>query len=371
MCPLSSSHSSARFWLLALDDHTPPGAIYRVTFRWLFAGCLSFLVSARLSPALADEPPKLPDKYDEPLGTCFETIKYPYPTAYLNLNVEGQDLRMCFMDVRPEKNPNGRTIVLLHGKNFWGAYWGDTMKFLLDRGFRVVVPDQIGFGKSSKPDIHYSFDFLAANTAGLLDLLQIPKAIIVGHSMGGMLAIRFARLYPGRTEALVLEDPIGLEDYRLVVPPAPLEQLYQSELNLSLQDYRKYVQSYFVNYPPDKAEAFVEPRIRVILSGDFPRWAKAAALTTEMIYEQPVCYEFAQIKVPTLLIIGLDDRTAVGRDRAPLDQRNSLGNIPDLARKAANQIQGARLVELPGVGHIPHIEALGPFQQALEQFIQK
>ena len=131
----------------------------------------------------------------------------------------------------------------------------DARLLKLDRGYRVVVPDQIGFGKSTKPDVHYSFDFLAENTAGLLDLLQIQKAAIVGHSMGGMIAIRFARLYPGRTDALVLEDPIGLEDYRLTVPPAPVEQLYQQELNTSLEDYRKYVQSYFVTYPPEKAEA--------------------------------------------------------------------------------------------------------------------
>ena len=176
-----------------------------------------------LANVWAQEKP-LPDKYEEPLGTCYEELKYPYPTAYLNLFAEGQDLRMCFMDVQPTKNPNGRTVVLLHGKNFWGAYWAQAIKFLTDRGFRVIVPDQIGFGKSSKADIHYNFDFLAENTAGLLDLLHVQKATIVGHSMGGMLAIRFARLYPGRTEALILEDPIGLEDYRLSVPPAPLEQ---------------------------------------------------------------------------------------------------------------------------------------------------
>src|SRR6202022_5065355 len=125
-------------------------------------------------------------------------------------------------------------------------------------GYRVIVPDQIGFGKSAKPNVHYRLDFLAQNTAGLLDLLQIPKASIVGHSMGGMLGIRFAPLSPGRTESLVLEDPIGLEDYRLSVPPAPLEQLYQQELNTSLEGFRKYVQGYFVHYPPEKAEVFVE-----------------------------------------------------------------------------------------------------------------
>lgn len=278
---------------------------------------------------------------------------------------------MCFMDVQPPKNPNGRTVLLLHGKNFWGAYWSDTIKFLTDRGYRVVVPDQIGFGKSSKPDLHYSFDFMAENTAGLLDLLGIPKAVVVGHSMGGMLGIRFARLYPGRTEALVLEDPIGLEDYRLVVPPAPLESLYQRELNTSLEDYRKYVQSYFVHYPPEKAEIYVEPRIGVTLSGDFPRWARVAALTDLMIYEQPICYEFAEIKVPTLLIVGQEDHTAVGKDRAPIDLRRNLGNVAELARKAATQIPGAKLVEIPGVGHIPHLEATDQFHQALEDFLHK
>jgi pimeloyl-ACP methyl ester carboxylesterase len=275
------------------------------------------------------------------------------------------------MDVQPAKNPNGRTVVLLHGKNFWGAYWGDTIKFLTERGFRVIVPDQIGFGKSSKPNIHYSLDFLAENTAGLLDLLHVQKATILGHSMGGMLAIRFARLYPGRTEALILEDPIGLEDYKLSVPPAPLEQLYQQELNMSLEEFRKYIQGYFVTYPKEKAEVFVEPRMRVSLSGDFPRWAMAAALTTLMIYEQPVCYEFAEIKVPTLFIIGQEDHTAVGRDRAPIDLRRTLGNVPELARKASKQIQGSRVVELPNVGHIPHLEAPDAFFQAVDDFLRR
>jgi pimeloyl-ACP methyl ester carboxylesterase len=320
---------------------------------------------------MAQQQKPLPERYDNPLGIAFEELKYPYPTAFLNLYVEGQDVRMCFMDVPPAKNPNGRTVVLLHGKNFWGAYWADTIRFLADRGYHVVVPDQIGFGKSTKPDVHYSFDFLAENTAGLRDLLQIQNAAVVGHSMGGMIAVRFARLYPGRTDALVLEDPIGLEDYRLTVPPAPLEQLYQQELNTSLEDYRKYVQSYFVTYPPEKAETFVEPRLRVSLSGEFPRWARAAALTTMMIYQQPVCYELPDIKVPTLLMVGQEDHTAVGRDRAPIDLRRNLGHVAELARKAVGQIPGARLVEFPNVGHVPHLEAPDQFNPALEDFLKR
>src|SRR5258708_9013906 len=109
-----------------------------------------------------------------------------------------------------------------------------------------------------------------------------------------MIGMRLARLDPGGTEALVLEDQMGLEDYRLVVPPAPLEELYQQELNTTLEDFRRYVQGYFVHFPPEKAEGFVEPRLRVTLSGDFPRWARGAALTYLMYYKQPFLYEFSQ-----------------------------------------------------------------------------
>ena len=86
-------------------------------------------------------------------------------------------------------------------------------------GYRVVVPDQIGFGKSSKPLADLHFDELARNTASLLESLNIETVDVVAHSMGGMLATRFARSYPARVERMVLAAPIGLEDYRLYVPP--------------------------------------------------------------------------------------------------------------------------------------------------------
>src|SRR5205085_1822733 len=110
---------------------------------------------------------------------------YPHPVHFFELKIDGQDLRMAYMDVAPaDPKANGATVVLLHGKNFFGAYWKDTITVLHDAGFRVVVPDQIGFGKSSKPDIHYSFHLLAKNTRDLLHKLGIGHATIVGHSMG-------------------------------------------------------------------------------------------------------------------------------------------------------------------------------------------
>ena len=163
----------------------------------------------------------------------------------MTLENQGQSLRLAYMDIRPAGSDQAETVVLLHGKNFYGSYWQKTIKALTAAGYRVIVPDQIGFGKSAKPDLCYSFDQLAANTAKLLDTLGVQRAAIVGHSMGGMLAVRFARTYPERTTRLILEDPIGLEDYRFFVPPQSTEQLVNIEMNMTCEKYRAFVHRYF------------------------------------------------------------------------------------------------------------------------------
>src|SRR6476469_2664113 len=87
--------------------------------------------------------------------TC-EDVPYPYPVSYLSLTLYGQDVRMAFMNVAPLGQPNGHTVVLFHGNNFAGFYFGNVIDALRKEGFRVVVPDQIGYGRSSKPVSPYS-----------------------------------------------------------------------------------------------------------------------------------------------------------------------------------------------------------------------
>jgi pimeloyl-ACP methyl ester carboxylesterase len=261
-------------------------------------------------------------------------------------------------------------VVLLHGKNFYGSYWHSTIKALTEAGYRVIVPDQIGFGKSSKPNLCYSFDLLAANTAKLLDHLGVKTAAVVGHSMGGMLAVRFARTYPDRTICLVLEDPIGLEDYRFFVPPQTTEQLIDVEMAITTEKYQAFIKRYFVTWKPEY-ETFVEVRSRQALSGEFPRFAKASALTFQMIYQQPVRHEFGLIKPATLLVVGLADRTTLGRGRVPEEIIKDKGQYALLGKAAAKDIPNCKLVELPNVGHIPHLEAPGEFHKVLLSFLQE
>ncbi len=296
-------------------------------------------------------------------------VKYPYPVNFFSLQAEGQQVKMAYMDIAPAV-ATGKNIVLLHGKNFNGYYWKNIISFLVDKGYRVIVPDQVGWGKSDHPNLHYSFFLLANFTHLLLDSLGINKTVVIGHSMGGMLATRFTLMYPGTVTQLVLENPIGLEDYATFVPWRPLQELLAREKSATFESYKKYQQSYYPVWKPEY-EQYVSAQAADLNSPGFQSIAFCNAITYQMIFEQPVVYEFNQIKVPTLLIIGTADRTIVGKDQLNEATQNVHGQYQIMGRQTQFRIPGSRLVELAGVGHIPHIQEPGKYMAALEQFINK
>jgi len=255
---------------------------------------------------------------------------------------------------------NGKTVVLLHGKNFSNKYWWKTIDSLLHKGFAVLAPDQIGFGNSSiLAKYQYTFQQLAINTKKLIDTLGIARPIILGHSLGGMLAIRYALMYPTECSQLILEDPIGLEDWKLSIPYSPIDELYKSESLKDSSSLKKYMlENYF--------HGEWKPNYNVLLadcSVNLGRqdYAWSMALTTDMMLTQPVLYEFQHIKVPVVLMIGDKDRTAPGKEKLPKEKAAKLGNYPALGKAAATKIPGCKLITLQGVGHIPHEEAFGQF----------
>lgn len=318
---------------------------------FLFFGLLSFFSASA----------QIPDT----LSITLENVPYAYSTHLLPLKIEGQDVKMAYMDIKPTGTANGRAVILFHGKNFGGYYWTNVIKALTAKGFRVIVPDQIGFGKSSKPFIHYSFHQLASNNKKLLDTLGISKITVMGHSMGGMLATRFTLMYPQMVEKLILEDPIGLEDYRTFVPYLSAEQDYPKELQTTPESVKKYYQnSYFPQWKPEY-DYLVKIGAGVANSADFPRYAKVAALTFEMIYEQSVCYEFGLIKTPTVLFVGKADRTIVGKAFISDAEKAKHGQYQILGKETAKKILNCKLVEFDGVGHIPHLQIPDVFLQAL------
>jgi pimeloyl-ACP methyl ester carboxylesterase len=296
------------------------------------------------------------------LGICLEEYEYPYPVHFVPVTNDLQPLKMAYMDIPPAKQPNGKTVVLCHGKAFGGYYFHNIIEALTGSGYRVVAPDQIGWGKSPKPDIHYSFQLLAANTAALLDHLGVGKVAVLGHSTGGMTASRFTLMYPDRVTHLVLEDPLGLADYRIGIPPQTEETLYQHELNWTdPTTIRAYVAAYFAHPDPKIWEPLADILVRVTLSPDYPRWARSAALTFQMIYQQPVRHEYHLIGCPTLLIVGAEDRVVpLGQYAKPEDVRR-LGDFKTLSEQAVRDLPRGERVVVADCAHVPHLEAPDQF----------
>ena len=296
-------------------------------------------------------------------------VEYPYPTHHLHLIIENKPLQMAYMDVTSNKS-NGKTIILFHGKNFNGYYWKNVISMLTEKGYRVIAPDQIGWGKSDRPDLHYSFQMLAENNKALLDSLHIEKVTVLGHSMGEMLAVRFALMFPNITEKLILEDPIGLEDYKTFVPYKSLEELYQKEKSATYESYKKYQQGYYPEWKLEY-EQYVQAQAQDLQAKDFDAIAWNNTLTYQLIYTQPVVYELKYLKMSTHLIVGSVDRTIVGKNYLSDSIKNQHGNYPALAQREKEQIPNCKLIIIPGVGHIPHVQEPAKFREAVINFLSE
>ena len=290
--------------------------------------------------ASAQEPPPAPPADWGPMSINLEDVPYPHPVSFMSFTLEGQDVRMAFMDVAPSGNTTGKSVILLHGMNFFGEAWTDTIEVLRKEGYRVVVPDQIGYGRSSKPILHYSISTHAANTKRLLDHLKIATTDIVTHSMGGMVASRFAASYPDAVGSLAMINQIGLTDARAARPWRDTAEVYKGALARDYAEIVKGMRAYYVNWKPEYMK-YVKIHYGWIMSGDWPRMAMVRALQQQAIYADPVVDDWPRIKARTLVIGGEKD----GAD------------YPGQARHVAETVQNGQLVVIPNVGHNPQFEA--------------
>jgi len=317
-----------------------------------------------IAPASAESP-------SEPLGIALEGYPYPFPVRFFPLTVEHHAVRLAYMDVPPAAAANGRAVLLMHGRNFPASYWEQTIKALAGAGYRVIAPDQINFGKSSKlDDVPVSFDAMAEHTAALLDYLGIKDADVVAHSMGNMAAVRLTRTYPQRVRKLVMYAPVGLEDYRFYVPPVSKEQLIEQEDKLTGDAYlRQLVTTYGLTLPPERVQPFVDIRERMKSSAEWPRWVRSFVASYYAMWGQPVVHELPLVDKPVLFMVGTRDRTAPGRAYAKPEDRDRMGLVADRAKELAARMRNARVETFEDVGHLLHLEATERFHIVLLRFL--
>ena len=296
--------------------------------------------------------PPVPTPTDVKPGsiTCDE-CPYPYSSKYLDISVYEQDVRIAYMDTPAQGTPNGHTVLLLHGNNFGGFYFKAIIDGLTKEGFRVITPDQIGYGRSSKPIAPFNFNSQARNTWRILQHEKIEKVMIIGHSMGGMLAARFATQFPKSVERIVIYNPIGLTDGRYDRPMQPIDEAYAQNLKTDYQSTRTGLSRYVAHDAKawnQDFETYTRVRYSWTLSADWPRLAMVQALIGQMLYADPVVYDWAHIQVPTLAFGGAEDMLL--GTAAQFQER-----MQYIAKTVPNG--NGRLLLLPGLGHVPHLEA--------------
>lgn len=299
-------------------------------------------------------PPDEPPADWGPVSANFEEIPYPHPVQFLELNRFKKDMRMAYMDVPPAGRANGQTVLIQHGMNFYSEAYEGTINALADAGFRVLAVDRIGYGKSSKPIIPYDFNFVAANMKALLDELKIDKVAIVGHSMGGMVVSRFAMVYPEVTTHVVMVNQIGLTDSR---QNRPWRDPYAG--GVSTPSYQSILRGHMRYFPEEWPPAhleFVRRQYGQTMSGEWPRLARVRGLQGQMLYEDPVVYDWQHIATKGLVIGGEED--------------GLVADFPSLARNVADELQNAALVLYPNIGHAPHIEIPDQFHADLIRFLR-
>jgi pimeloyl-ACP methyl ester carboxylesterase len=288
-------------------------------------------------PAAAPEPPPVTER-----GLAFRDLVYPLPTR--SIAVGGAEIAYC------DEGEGPLALVLVHGLGSYLPAWAHNVPALAAR-HRVVALDLPGYGKSSKKGHAYSMAFFADVVEGLVAALGLGRFVLVGHSMGGQIALTHALARPGRAEALVLSAPAGLEPFapaegrwlaaavsEQVVAGTPPEAVYS---NLALN---------FAG-PRPEGRFMADDRVRVIGGPDFADYARAISCSVGAMVEGAVFARLGEVSVPTLVTFGEHDALIPNRALHP-----GAGSTRQVAEAGTRLLPKGRLVMIEGAGHMPHFE---------------
>ena len=250
-----------------------------------------------------------------------------------------EKIKINNIELAYSRRGNGPPLVLLHGFPLDHHLWDDVAPLLEDT-FDLIIPDLRGFGESETVNTPYTMDEFASDIAGLLNQLGIQKAAIAGHSMGGYVALAFARLYPERVRGLALVSSQAPADV-----PERKEGRYKSAADVETNGIHSVVETMTPKFT-------AVPRLQALARESMEKQQPAAYIgalkaMAERADSTPLLDTFG---FPVVIVHG-----------------NADGLIPvDRAREIRDAIPGSHYVELKDVGHVPMLEAAKETAEALK-----
>jgi pimeloyl-ACP methyl ester carboxylesterase len=243
------------------------------------------------------------------------------------------------MELAYTRQGQGTPLVLIHGYPLDHSIWDETAA-LLSGTFDLILPDLRGFGASASPADPYTMADMASDLAELLDKLGIQQAALAGHSMGGYVALAFARAYPLRLRGLGLVSSQVLAD-----KPEGREGRYKTAASVAESGVQVVAEAMT---PKLSADAKVQARVRSLIEQQTP--AGVIGALKAMAGRPDSSDLLSSLSVPLVLIHGDADVLI------PIER----------AREVQTAVPHARMFALGGVGHMPMLEAPSQVAEALK-----
>lgn len=250
-----------------------------------------------------------------------------------------EKIKINGIELAYERHGNGTPLMLLHGFPLDHHLWDEVVP-LLEDSFDLILPDLRGFGESETIDTPYTMEEYASDIAGLLDHLSIQKAAVVGHSMGGYVALAFARTYPERVSGLALVSSQAPAD-----PPERKEGRYKSAAEVAEKGIGSVLETMAPKFTSD-------PRLQALTREIMEKQKPAAYIgALKAMAERADSTPMLSTFMFPLVIIHGDEDALISVDRA---------------REVKASIPGSHYAELRGIGHVPMLEAAEKTAEALK-----
>jgi pimeloyl-ACP methyl ester carboxylesterase len=240
---------------------------------------------------------------------------------------------------------SGPTLILLHGLGGSTQVWQFNIAPLAEK-YHVVVPDQIGFGKSDKPLVNYRIRTYVDFLDQFCKELKIERATLIGNSMGGWIATMFTAAFPDRVDKLVLVDAAGY------APPKDLDTRTFFGLNPTTREGMKILAGKVFYNKAFLTDAAIDQAIAARLAaGD---GYTINSITESIIRGEDFLDDIAKtVKRPTLIVWGRQD---------------GLVSLAE-GERFNKDIAGSKMVVIDQCGHVPNVEKPGEFNAAVLKFL--
>jgi pimeloyl-ACP methyl ester carboxylesterase len=250
----------------------------------------------------------------------------------------------------------GRPFVMVHGFTGSRDDFADNVEAIAKLG-RTLVPDLRGHGDTTNPGRGYSLDQLTADLLGFLDAIEVGKCDLLGHSLGGMIALRFVLAHPERVASLILMDTAARS--HLTVPKRALIAIKWLTRHIPMRWHWRVIRANRKRLPDAARRAETQmgssrywERIRAKLVAMDP--VAFDELLTELTRQEPVADRLHEIGCPTRVIVGADDAAFL---------RSS--------REMADTIPNADLIVIDDAHHSPQIEAPQAWHRAVQEHLNR